>query len=102
VLVYGEETPPAARQLAELRGPDADTVRYFYFTLGHKLLLNVDLNELRDARMETQKELAACREELGRQKARLASITNSRVWRFRERLYSIPGIKQVAGCMNKW
>jgi hypothetical protein len=45
--------------------------------------------------------LAACREELDRQQAKLALITGSRVWRLRERLYSIPGIKQVAGRMIK-
>jgi len=115
VLVYGKEAPPAALQLAELRGPDADAVRYFYFTLGHKLLLNVDLNESRDAGMENQKELAAsrdkltacrdelaaCRKELDWQQARLALITGSRVWRLRERLYSIPGVRQVAGWMNQ-
>ena len=72
VLVYGKEAPPAALQLAGLRGPDADTVRHFYFTLGHKLSLALDLNQFRDIATESQSELADCRKELAQRKAELA------------------------------
>jgi hypothetical protein len=101
VLVYGSEAPPAALALAGVRGPDAEAVRSFYFALGHRLSLALDLDQLRDALMETREELAESREELARQQASLALIRGSRVWRLREFLYSLPACKQVARCMTR-
>jgi O-antigen biosynthesis protein len=101
VLVVGNEAPATALALAGVRGPDAEAVRNFYFTLGHRLSLAVELDELRPANIQAQRDLAACREELARQQARLALIEGSQVWRLRQFLHSLPVVKQAARWMTR-
>ena len=109
VLAFGPDAPEAVFNLAKLPGTDANTVRDFYFSLGHGLELAVSARSFQAELLKTQTESlkiqtelaktqadhSACRLELLDYQNRLSIVKNSRFWRLREKLAATPGLKLV-------